>query len=115
MGRAVDVAGGMKRDGALRGELLGVPKREDMLDALLRREAGAHEAGRGAGAEDLGVARHVIGVGVGNETALGAAGSEEGERRGWIGETERRRDGETERRRDGETEGRRDGERSGLA
>jgi len=124
LGGAVDVAGGVERDGAVGGELLGMAEGEDVLGALLRREAGAHEAGSGAGAEDLGVARHVIGVGVGNETALGSTGGVErpadlrkvdavfeidfpshvsrkgrgglrGRRKtGWIGEKERRRDGE---------------------
>ena len=74
----ISVAGGVERDGAVGGELVGVAEGEDMLGALLRRKTGAHEAGRGAGAEDLGVARHMVGVGVGNEAALSAAGRVEG-------------------------------------
>ena len=73
-----NMSGGMKSDGALGGELLGVAKGQNVLDALFAREAGAHQAGGRSRADDLGVAGHVIGVRVGNEGTLGAAGRVEG-------------------------------------
>jgi hypothetical protein len=73
-----NMSGGMKSDGALGGELLGVAKGQNVLDALFAREAGAHQAGGRSRADDLGVTGHVIGVRVGNEGTLGAAGRVEG-------------------------------------
>src|SRR5690606_33897795 len=57
---------GIEGNGGLRRELLGVPKRKYVLDALARH-AGAHQAGRSGGAKNLAVWRDVIGVGMGNE------------------------------------------------
>ena len=65
---AVDVAGGVKRDGGVGRELLGLLKREDVLDALAGH-AGAHEAGGAGGAENFAVRREVIKVRVRDERA----------------------------------------------
>jgi hypothetical protein len=69
LGGAVDVSGGMERDGGIGRELLGAAEREDVF-AALGGHAGAHEAGGAFGAEDLAVRCEVIEVCVGNEGAV---------------------------------------------
>jgi len=55
-------------------QLLGLAEGEDVLDALFGRKAGAHQAGCSAGADDLGMACHVVRMSVGNDGTVGPAG-----------------------------------------
>jgi len=63
------VAGGPKRDGALRGELLGLPEREVMLDAP-PAHARAHEPRGGGRADEFLVLGEVVEVRVRDERTL---------------------------------------------
>lgn len=69
LGGAVDVAGGVERDGGVGRELFGVAEGNYSF-AAFGGHAGAHEAGGAFGAEDFFVRREVVEVGVRNEGAF---------------------------------------------